>query len=246
MVVIGGIGDATGSNKPATSQTANTTTAEPTAEPTAAPTAAPLPNLVVTMQAAWTVTDTDSVAITGSSAPGAAITGTLAGATVSATADGAGNFTLNISGLALGQNSVRIDAAHAGYRDGSIIVTVTRSISEAGYKKSAAAIPYNQLVKDPVSLAGRVVTYEAQVFQYDSATTTSHFIASVTDEGYGFWTDHIWTDVDASAAQNVCNNTVIQLWGDVVGPYTYMTTTNGSATIPEINIKYISVVSGGC
>jgi hypothetical protein len=102
------------------------------------------------------------------------------------------------------------------------------------------------LSKDPAALEGTVVTYEAQVFQYDTATTTSHFIASVTDDGYGVWTDNVWVDVQPSIAQQVCTGTILTFWGGVVGPYTYTTTLNGSLTIPEINVKYISVVSNGC
>ena len=116
----------------------------------------------------------------------------------------------------------------------------------ASYKASAAALPYNQLVKDPTALAGKVVTYKAQVFQYDTNTGTSNFIASVTDEGYNIWTNNIWADVDPSIATHVCNDTIIRFWGEVVGPYTYTTTLNGSITIPEINIKYLSVVSKAC
>lgn len=114
------------------------------------------------------------------------------------------------------------------------------------YKASAQSMPYNQLVKDPASLAGTVVTYTAQVFQYDTNTGTSNFIASVSNLGYGYWTDNIYADVDPSLTQRVCAKTIVRFWGSVVGPYSYTTTQGGTLTIPEINIMYINVVSNPC
>jgi hypothetical protein len=114
-------------------------------------------------------------------------------------------------------------------------------ISEANYKASAKSIPYVQLEKDPGSLAGTVVTYTGQVVQYDSATTTSHLRINVTPDGFGGYTDTIWLDVDPAKTGNVFRNTVIQFWGEVVGPFTYTTVTNGQVTIPEVNARYVSV-----
>jgi hypothetical protein len=119
-------------------------------------------------------------------------------------------------------------------------------IDPAAYKASAVAISYNQLLKDPAALAGRVVTYTGQVFQYDTNTTTSHMIVAVTDGGYGYWSDNVWLDVDPATTANVCKDTVIRFWGDVVGPYTYTTTNNGSLTIPEIHVQFISATQKPC
>jgi hypothetical protein len=143
-------------------------------------------------------------------------------------------------------NATLISAAPSPTSTPAPTATPTSAPDGASYKASAAAISYPLLSKDPAALAGTVVTYEAQVFQYDTATTTSHFIASVTDDGYGVWTDNVWVDVQPSIAQQVCTGTILTFWGVVVGPHTYTTTLNGSVTIPEINVKYISVVSNGC
>ncbi len=115
-------------------------------------------------------------------------------------------------------------------------------ISPAAYKASAKSIPYVQLEKDPASLAGTVVTYTGQVVQYDSATTTSHLRINVTPDGFGGYNDTIWLDVDPTQTTNVFRNTVIQFWGEIVGPYTYTTVSNGQITIPEIDATYVQVV----
>jgi hypothetical protein len=114
-------------------------------------------------------------------------------------------------------------------------------ISEAQYKASAKTIPYVQLEKDPASLAGTVVTYAGQVVQYDTNTTTSHLRINVTPNGFGGYNDTIWLDVDPTKTSNVFRNSVIQFWGEVVGPYTYTSIANSQITIPEIKARYIQV-----
>jgi hypothetical protein len=222
-----------------------------TATPVAAtPTPAP-PTAPLTVQSAFTVSDVDHLDVSGSTVPGAAVTsagtyGAGGTTTLTTTADAQGNFILHLTGLPSGVTLVGLTATAVGYTDGSTPVSVTRTISPAAYKASAAAMPYNQLVKDPASLAGRVVTYSGQVFQYDTNTTTSHLIASVTDMGYGYWSDNVWLDLDPAMAANICKDTVVKFWGDVVGAYSYTTTSNGTLTIPEIHVQYISATQKAC
>ena len=116
-------------------------------------------------------------------------------------------------------------------------------ISEAQYKASAKAIPYVQLEKDPAALAGTVVVYTGQVVQYDSATGTSNLRVDVTSIGSGLYTDTIWLDVDPAQTGKVFRDTIIRFWGEVVGPYTYTSVTGAQITIPEIDAKYVQVVS---
>jgi hypothetical protein len=106
---------------------------------------------------------------------------------------------------------------------------------------------YGVLSRDPASLSGQVVTYTGQVFEYDTNTTPSHMIVSVTSLGYGLWKDNVWVDVDPSQTGNICTDTVVQFWGSIVGPYSY-TTTNADTTltIPEVTAKYIVVTASGC
>jgi hypothetical protein len=216
---------------------------------TTAPTPAP-PTAPLTVQPAFSLSDVDHLDMSGSSLPGAAMTAVGAygtgGTTVTATADAQGNFTLHLVGLPVGVTLITLTASVSGYTDGTSDISVTRTISPAAYKASAASIAYNQLVKDPASLAGRVVTYSGQVFQYDTNTTTSHMIASVTSLGYGYWSDNVWLDVDPAMTANICKDTVVKFWGDVVGAYSYTTTNNGTLTIPEIHVQYISATQKAC
>jgi hypothetical protein len=212
---------------------------------TAAPT--PLPQTALTVQAAYTVTDTDQFDLAGSTAPGAAVVVRPPTTTeLTTTADAQGHFSVHLSGLQEGLSTYTVAATASGFSTATADIAITRTVSPGVYKASAARIPYNQLIKDPAALAGRVVTYSAQVFQYDTSTTTSNMIAAVTDDGYGYWSDNVWLDVDPSMTGNVCGKTIIKFWGTVKGPYTYTTTNNGSLTIPEITVKYIQAIGAPC
>ena len=144
------------------------------------------------------------------------------------------------------RSELAAQSAAAGTVTTDLASSVAVSGSRATYEARATTMSYAALTKDPAALKGRVVTFHAQVFQYDTNTGTKHFLASVTNDGYGVWTDNVWADVNPEVAAHVCDNTVIQFWGSVVGAYTYTTTNNGNATVPEIRIKYLTVLSHGC
>ena len=223
-----------GGGVPATAPQANSS---PAARPTTQP------SIQLNVASKWTVTDADKATITGTATPGASLALTSPGSSGTSRADGQGVFSFDIGALAEGDTTITILATEFGYTQTQQFVKVTRIVSPGAYKASAASIPYNQLVKDPTSMAGRVVTYTGQVFQYDSNTTTSHLIVSITDNGYGYWGDNIWIDLDPATGQSVFNKTVIRFWGTVVGPYSYTTTNNGNLTIPEVKLRYLDVVS---
>ena len=217
---------------------------------TPAPTPAPPPT-PLTVQSAVTITDTDQYDLGGSTAPGAAVlvhgsTAASAESQLTTTADAQGHFSVHLTGLPEGATAYLVDATASGFSTTTAGVTITRTVSPAAYKASAASIPYNQLNKDPDALKGRIVTYSAQVFQYDTGTGKSNMIVSVTDDGYGYCSDNMWLDVDPAMTGPVCKGTIIRFWGAVVGAYTYETTNNGHLTIPEVNVRYIDVTDKGC
>ena len=238
----------------------------PSASPTSTPSATARPGPSLTTPSEYTLTGVSSLQVTGTTISGATVDVLDAsGAIVATTTAGvSGAFVLVLTGIQYGNDHYSVVATAPGYGKTFVGIAITRNLTAAAiaasnaavaaaaaaavaaYKASAKSIPYNQLIKDPTALAGTVVTYTAQVFQYDTNTTTSHFIASVTNLGYGIYSDNVWADVDPTIAGNVCQNTIIRLWGAVVGPYTYTTTQNGTLTIPEINVMYIRVIGKPC
>jgi hypothetical protein len=143
---------------------------------------------------------------------------------------------------------VLVAIASSGANQGTQLATVGSSTSKptpvdpATYKASAKQIPYVQLEKDPGALAATTLTYTGQVIQYDSATTTSNLRINVTPDGFGNYTDTVWLDVDPTQTTNVYRDSVIQFWGEVVGPYTYQSVLGAQITIPEVKARFVAVV----
>ena len=106
-------------------------------------------------------------------------------------------------------------------------------------------MPYPNFVKDPTGLAGQCITYQAQVFQYDSWTGLTTMLVNVTNP-YGYWEDTVQVDLpSASLGANIVQNDIVQFWGPVIGASTYDTATGGSNTVPEVQARYLTLTSSG-
>lgn len=243
-IAVVGCGSSAGQSPSPTPRPTVAATPVPTPEPT--PTPVPLPVVPLTIQQTWTAVDSASIVISGRTKPGAGVQAQGPSTpNLEAQANHSGAFTFHIGGLTLGDNGLTIIATLAGYQEGSSAITVTRVIDARGYRAHPQSMSYPVLVRDPASLAGTVVWYEGQVFQYDTNTTTSHMIVAVSNQGYGFWSDNVWLDLDPSLAANIFQKDLVGFWGTVVGPYTYTTTQNGMLTIPEINVSSIILIQRG-
>lgn len=150
-----------------------------------------------------------------------------------------------------GDNTFDVKVAQHGHPAASGTVVITRNFTPQelaaqqaakvqAYKDSAATIPYNQLMKDANSYAGKVVTYHGQIFQIqeDQASGTGIMLVSVTDSGYGFWTDHIWVNIKAGQVHGA-ENDMVTFWGKVEGSKSYDTQAGGTTFVPEVTAKYI-------
>lgn len=99
-------------------------------------------------------------------------------------------------------------------------------------------IPYNQLAKNPDARAGDKVKYYGKIFQIqEDSYGGGIMLVSVTDEGYGFWTDNIWVNYDGSVRG--AEEDMITVYGTVVGEREYETQIGGATYVPEINARYI-------
>lgn len=202
------------------------------------------PRAKLEIQDSWTVEDAESIVITGVTEPGAEVVARegsreLAATTASAT----GEFSLQLTGLSEGDTDVTVVSTVADMKRGKAEIVVTRTVSEAAYKASAQAVGYDELVKDPDALAGTVVHFKAQVFQFDTNTGPNSMLVSVTNQGYGFWSDNVLVSfLDTSIADNIDNEDVIEFWGEVVGAESYETAIGGSNTVPSVLARYMTLI----
>ncbi|HWD39612.1 MAG TPA: hypothetical protein VG944_12240 [Fimbriimonas sp.] len=107
---------------------------------------------------------------------------------------------------------------------------------EAAFREEATTIDYDQLIKNPYRYVGEKVVYTGQIFQIQEGFE-SFMLLSVTDEGYGFWTDEIW--VSGFGEIESAEEDVVTVYGTVTGAEEYETSIGGSNYVPKIKAKYI-------
>ncbi len=107
----------------------------------------------------------------------------------------------------------------------------------ANYIASAQTIPFKQLEKNPDRYAGERVAYRGQVFQIDEDLGETVILLSVTDEGYGFWTDEIW--VNYAGTTPAVEDDMITVYGTIDGSRSYDTRMGGTNDVPEMTAKYV-------
>lgn len=107
---------------------------------------------------------------------------------------------------------------------------------EAAFREEATSIDYDQLIKNPYRYIGEKVVYTGQIFQIQEGLG-SFMLLSVTDEGYGFWTDEIW--VSGFGEIESAEEDVITVYGTVTGAEEYDTQGGGSNYVPKIKAKYV-------
>ncbi len=243
---VAGTSEQTGSSEaPATSASATTTQTTP-----ASPPAKPVVDLTLSGVVDGDVVHRRQVSLRGTTTRGAIVTVNGHRAQVRR-----GRWRRTVS-LSRGENELVVKARKAGADPSSTSITLTRKLSEAertaiaeraaqrraqaeaNYKASATTIPYKQLNKDADAYRGKRVVYRGQIFQIQQEGALGGLILlSVTDEGYGFWTDEIWVDYDHGIKS--AEDDIITVYGTVTGSKTYDTQIGGSRYVPRVHARYI-------
>jgi hypothetical protein len=107
---------------------------------------------------------------------------------------------------------------------------------EAAFREEATTIDYDQLIKNPYRYVGEKVVYTGQIFQIQEGVG-SFMLLSVTDEGYGFWTDEVW--VSGFGEIESAEEDIVTVYGTVTGAEEYETQIGGSNFVPKVKAKYI-------
>lgn len=108
---------------------------------------------------------------------------------------------------------------------------------ETRFREEATTIDYKQLIKNPDAYKGEKVVYTGQVLQIQEYGGLGFMLLSVTDEGYGFWTDNIWVDFEEHT--EVAEEDIITVYGKITGSEEYETQIGGSTYVPKMRAKYI-------
>ncbi len=110
------------------------------------------------------------------------------------------------------------------------------AVAQQKYKDQAESISYNQLLKNPESYAGIIVTYAGQILQIFEGEGV--MLVNVTNAGYGFWSDVVWVNYIPGQVLGAADD-IVTFWGRVVGGRSYETQAGGENYVPEINARYI-------
>ncbi len=110
---------------------------------------------------------------------------------------------------------------------------------EANFKAQAITIDYDQLQKNPDAHAGKKVKYYGEIFQIQESGFGEGglMLLSVTDEGYGFWTDQVWVNYEGKVEG--AEDDFVTVYGVVKGSKSYETQIGGERYVPEIDARYI-------
>jgi len=85
---------------------------------------------------------------------------------------------------------------------------------------------------------GKKVVYRGQIFQIQEDGGSTWMLLSVTDEGYGFWSDNIWVNYDGTIRG--AEDDVITVYGTITGEESYETQIGGETYVPKMRAKFIS------
>jgi hypothetical protein len=108
---------------------------------------------------------------------------------------------------------------------------------ETRFREEATTIDYKQLIKNPNAYKGDKVVYTGQILQIQEESGFGFMLLSVTDEGYGFWTDNVWVEFDDPT--EAAEEDIITVYGKLTGSEEYETQIGGSAYVPRMKAKYI-------
>jgi Glucodextranase, domain B len=147
-----------------------------------------------------------------------------------------------------GDNSFEVVGSKPGHDKDTTTVTVTRKLTAAekaavqaaerqAFIAQAATISYAQLLAHPSRYKGKKVVYRGKIFQVQEDTGSTVILLSVTDQGYGFWDDHIWVDYDGTIKG--AEGDMMTVYGTLTGTQDYDTQIGGNTTVPSIRAKYI-------
>jgi hypothetical protein len=227
------------------------TNAKSPAKPTPTPVATPIPQVTFNMPRRIIV-EKPHATILGTVTPATA-TVNIAGRHPKVHADGSFSTSIRVK---LGSRQFYVNGNATGYKDSDFsLVQVIRRRSQAeivrhraavkarriqhvvNFKANAKTIPYNQLHKDADAHAGEHVKFYGQIMQIQEEGNSGIMLLSVTDEGYGLWTDNVW--VNYTGRVKGAEDDMLTVYGTVVGSKSYETQIGGETYVPEINAKYI-------
>jgi len=119
---------------------------------------------------------------------------------------------------------------------------VDPAVEAAQYKAACQPIEFRALEKNPDSYKGQKYRTQGQVVQILEGDTKTDIRLNVTPPQYGsYWDDTIYVTYNGKTP--ALDKSIINIYGDVQGKYSYTSQANYNISLPLIEAKYIDVVT---
>jgi hypothetical protein len=138
-----------------------------------------------------------------------------------------------------GTNFLTVTAEKEG-RKGSTSCSLTYQLDEATYKAQCRPIEFRMLEKNPDAYKGQKYFATGQVVQIMEGLGTTDIRMNVTRDQWGLWDDTIY--VTYAGTVPAYEESIIRVWGEIKGSYTYTSVAGWTITLPWVEAKYIEVV----
>ncbi len=181
-----------------------------------------------------------SFTVSGMTEPDASVTiKGCAGSPARARADGDGCFSVPIT-LNDGLNLLTVTCEKDGVR-GEASLTVTYQMDPAEYKAQCQPVEFRVLEKNPDALKGQKYYAMGEVVQIMEGSLQTDIRMDVTRDKWGYWSDTIYVTY-GGMVPDAYEESIIEVWGEIQGSYTYTSTAGWKITLPLVKAKYIEVV----
>jgi hypothetical protein len=141
--------------------------------------------------------------------------------------------------LAEGFNYLTIKGEKGG-RTGEASFSCTYQVDEATYKAQCQPMEFRVLNKNPDAYKGQKYYTVGQVVQVLEEYGSTDIRLNVTRDQWGYWDDTIY--VTYSGSVPAYEDSIIKIWGEIQGSYTYESIAGWTITLPLVKAKYIEVV----
>lgn len=115
-------------------------------------------------------------------------------------------------------------------------------VDEATFKAQCKGVEFRVLDKNPESLKGTKYCTTGKVIQIMEGATETNFRMDVTQGEYGYWDDTIYAS-HMGKMPGIYEDSIINIWGEVMGSYTYESVAGYSITLPLVYVRFYEVVT---
>lgn len=200
------------------------------------------PIIDLTIEGIDSIIHINSITIKGKTKPNTKLTFT-GDINLEKMANNNGDFSVKIDTKNEKEYFVEINASKEGFTNNKKTVSFLRELTIeekiAQYAIDCESLSYKELKKNPDKHIGKKVKYNGKVLEVTESEGKTVMRIAVTKLNYGIWdfNDAIWVTFDGETS--AVEDSIISVYGDITGSFSYTSIAGWKITIPSIKAKYI-------